>query len=603
MTFSIQRRGRAGRALILPLAFAGASLLSAAVIAASPAAAQWFGGWFDDDRPRHRSERAAGRGAGEGPRAARKVRERRDARERQAPGQAEGAKPKPPVAARAEAPKLRRPLFAVVSINNQRVSIYNHDGLVVRSAVSTGIAGHPTPRGVFTIIGRERYHHSNIYSGAPMPFMQRVTWSGIAMHLGVVPGHPASHGCIRLPAGFAAQLWGMTRIGERVVISREDTEPAEFSHPSLPVPKMRPSPESNAPAPAASAPSAEPGAAPASAAESAQPAAPATLNPHQYAERLKAKAAADAAAAAKAVKETLAALGAKQAETARATSEVRAAENALAQAQARADATARAFDVAAGAERAARDQAAEAGAEVRALETTASAGKVEATKARAERQNKVVETMMAAKDAAQTAKSEAATALADAAARLDAAKKAAAPGDAETAEADRRWREATAAADAAVVAAKEAERRATPVSVLVSKKDRKVYVRQALAPMFDAPVTVRDPETPLGSHLYIATAATDDGAALKWSVVSMPESAIEPPVERKRRTAAAGEVALTPPGPPSGPAEALERIEMAPDVRDRIGELLWTGGSIIISDQPPSVETGAVGTDLTIKVR
>jgi len=66
--------------------------------------------------------------------------------------------------------------------------------------------GHPTPKGVFTIIGRERYHRSNIYSDAPMPFMQRITWSGIAMHLGVVPGHPASHGCIRLPAGFAANF-------------------------------------------------------------------------------------------------------------------------------------------------------------------------------------------------------------------------------------------------------------------------------------------------------------------------------------------------------------------------------------------------------------
>ncbi|MBM3624353.1 MAG: hypothetical protein FJX16_03345, partial [Alphaproteobacteria bacterium] len=147
--------------------------------------------------------------------------------------------------AKAEAPQFDRPLFLIASIADQHVSIYNHHGLVVRSAISTGIPGHPTPRGIFSIIGRERFHRSNIYSSAPMPFMQRITWSGIAMHLGVVPGHPASHGCIRLPAAFAAKLWGMTRIGERVVISPHELTPAEFDHALLPQPKMLPSVEAD----------------------------------------------------------------------------------------------------------------------------------------------------------------------------------------------------------------------------------------------------------------------------------------------------------------------------------------------------------------------
>ncbi len=134
------------------------------------------------------------------------------------------------------------PLFAVLSLSDQHISIYNSSGLVTRGKVSTGMPGHRTPPGVFSIIGRERYHHSNIYSGAPMPFMQRITWSGIALHLGVVPGYPASHGCIRLPAGFAERLWGMTKIGERVVVSPHEVAPAEISHPSLPVPKMQPAP-------------------------------------------------------------------------------------------------------------------------------------------------------------------------------------------------------------------------------------------------------------------------------------------------------------------------------------------------------------------------
>ena len=95
------------------------------------------------------------------------------------------------------------PLFAILSLSDQHISVYNSGGLVTRSKVSTGMAGHRTPMGIFTIIGRERYHSSNIYSGAPMPFMQRITWSGVAMHLGVVPGYPASHGCIRLPSDSA----------------------------------------------------------------------------------------------------------------------------------------------------------------------------------------------------------------------------------------------------------------------------------------------------------------------------------------------------------------------------------------------------------------
>ena len=85
--------------------------------------------------------------------------------------------------------------------------------------------GHPTPIGLFSVIGKERWHHSNIYCGAPMPFMQRITWSGVAMHSGVVPGYPASHGCIRLPAAFAPQLWGMTKMGARVVVARRETIP------------------------------------------------------------------------------------------------------------------------------------------------------------------------------------------------------------------------------------------------------------------------------------------------------------------------------------------------------------------------------------------
>jgi len=95
------------------------------------------------------------------------------------------------------------PLQIIISIADQQISLYDNGALIARSSVSTGVQGHPTPLGVFSVISKERWHRSNIYSGAPMPYMQRITWSGIALHAGVVPGHPASHGCIRLTNDFA----------------------------------------------------------------------------------------------------------------------------------------------------------------------------------------------------------------------------------------------------------------------------------------------------------------------------------------------------------------------------------------------------------------
>ena len=94
--------------------------------------------------------------------------------------------------------------------------------------------------GVFSVIQKHKYHHSNIYSGAPMPYMQRITWSGVAMHAGVLPGYPASHGCIRMPMNFAVKMWGWTRMGARVVITPGELTPESFSHPLLATQKISP---------------------------------------------------------------------------------------------------------------------------------------------------------------------------------------------------------------------------------------------------------------------------------------------------------------------------------------------------------------------------
>ena len=111
------------------------------------------------------------------------------------------------------------PLQIIISIADQQLSLYDNGALIARSSVSTGVQGHPTPLGVFSVISKERWHRSNIYSGAPMPYMQRITWSGIALHAGVVPGHPASHGCIRLTNDFAIRLWHLAKRGTRVIIA------------------------------------------------------------------------------------------------------------------------------------------------------------------------------------------------------------------------------------------------------------------------------------------------------------------------------------------------------------------------------------------------
>ena len=129
--------------------------------------------------------------------------------------------------------KPRGAIILAVSLADQRLTIWD-DGVVVgRSMVSTGVAGHETPRGVFTLLQKQRMHRSNIYSNAPMPFMQRITWSGVALHQGHVTGRPASHGCIRLPADVAKKLFGYTRIGARVIITDQPVTPADFAHPKL----------------------------------------------------------------------------------------------------------------------------------------------------------------------------------------------------------------------------------------------------------------------------------------------------------------------------------------------------------------------------------
>jgi lipoprotein-anchoring transpeptidase ErfK/SrfK len=142
---------------------------------------------------------------------------------------------------KAEGKPAKGPFQIVVSIATQRIYLYGADGLVRESKVSTGMRGHSTPTGVFSVIGKDYYHRSNIYSGAPMPLMQRITWSGIALHQGVLPGYPASHGCIRMTASFAKFLWHTVKRDTRVIVVRSEIEPpAPITSPKLFVPITKP---------------------------------------------------------------------------------------------------------------------------------------------------------------------------------------------------------------------------------------------------------------------------------------------------------------------------------------------------------------------------
>ncbi|MEN3379819.1 MAG: hypothetical protein V7604_5174, partial [Hyphomicrobiales bacterium] len=155
-----------------------------------------------------------------------------------APTAAAAAGQRPAQSKEATAPReAGEPIMAIVSIKTQQVTVYDADGWILRAPVSTGTTGRETPAGVFAILEKNKDHRSSLYDDAEMPNMQRVTWNGIALHGGPLPGYAASHGCVRMPFGFAEKLFDKVHIGTRVIISPSDAEPVELSHPALFVPQ------------------------------------------------------------------------------------------------------------------------------------------------------------------------------------------------------------------------------------------------------------------------------------------------------------------------------------------------------------------------------
>ena len=465
------------------------------------------------------------------------------------------------------------PLFFVISTSKQHVSVYGNNGLYTRSPVSTGRPDHPTPLGLFTIVQKERFHTSNIYSGAPMPFMQRITWSGVAMHEGVLPGYAASHGCVRLPHDFARRLFGITQGNEHVVIARQDIVPEPISHPRLPVPKLMTIPGTdniasgsaqmlqNAIAMARNPSqivnvSVTPGI------DEAQPAQQKLLNPIEFARAMKARAAKKADEAAAAVNAGRSLVETKAREVRDAAVAVRKAEIALSNAKDR-------LETADGKlKKASDDEAIKA-----------------ATAAKAEAEEKVgaAEAALAAAQAVKAGKTQ------------------------ESVAAVKSINEAGTARKTAADAAKSWERRLAPISVFISRKTQRLYIRQGFLKVFDVPVTIRDPEKPLGTHLFIALKPDQNAVAaepaLRWVVLTVPEAGADNSGERpRRRHRSEDDDAPRAAGRTVPPSEALDRIEIPATVDAKISEMLWAGGSLLISDKAMSGETGD-HTDFVILTR
>src|SRR5712675_70694 len=154
-----------------------------------------------------------------------------------AAGDDAGARSGEPSIESIETRSASEPLMAIVSLRDQRITVYDAKGWILRAPVSSGTKGRETPAGIFSIIQKVEDHYSNLYDDAYMPHMQRITWSGIALHGGVLPGRPASHGCIRMPYAFAGHLFDATHVGMRVIVAPHDVTPVEIAHPSLPSPK------------------------------------------------------------------------------------------------------------------------------------------------------------------------------------------------------------------------------------------------------------------------------------------------------------------------------------------------------------------------------
>ena len=336
-------------------------------------------------------------------------------------------------------PPTTGPLLLIVSIRKQTVTLYDAGIAVVESPISSGTSENPTPTGIFSVIEKNWWHRSNIYSAAPMPYMQRINWEGVALHAGELPGYAASHGCIRLPYDFALRLWQTTKIGVRVIVTHDEVAPIEISHPRLFVPESEEErmsvakQEINIALPDDSANNSSALVSSSSNISSSMPASP-SYPPRSF--------------------------------------------------------------------------------------------------------------------------------MAPAASRD---------------------------ASATPVVATDHVFRPGPISILISQRDQRIYVRKGLEPIYDFPVVIRNPGRSLGTHVFSAVAQSSDAKSLRWMVVSMPSTlpAVSTRSPAKTQLLAAAK-------------DALDRLELSKEAVDRISALISVGASLIVTDRGLGRQAFALDSDYMI---
>jgi lipoprotein-anchoring transpeptidase ErfK/SrfK len=336
-------------------------------------------------------------------------------------------------------PPTTGPLLLIVSITKQTVTLYDAGVVVVESPISSGTSENPTPTGIFSVIEKNWWHRSNIYSAAPMPYMQRINWEGVALHAGELPGYPASHGCVRLPYDFALRLWQTTKIGTRVIITHDDVAPIEISHPRL----FAPEPEE---------------------------------------ERL-------------------------------------------------------------------------------------SVAKEDAKFALPDDPEKDSNTLTSS--SSNISSSSPAYPSYPPRSFL-------APATPQ-------------GAMAAPAGATDRVFRPGPISILVSQRDQRMYVRKGLEPIYDFPVVIRNSGRSLGTHVFSAVAQSDDSKTLRWMVVSMPSTlpGVSTRAPAKSQLLAAAK-------------EALDRLEFPKEAVDQVSALISVGASLIITDRGLGRQASALDSDYMI---
>jgi hypothetical protein len=386
------------------------------------------------------------------------------------------------------------PIMAIVSLRDQRITVYDADGWILRATVSSGQKGRATLAGIVSVLEKRTEQYPNLC----------LAWSGTALHGGRLPGYPSSHGCVRTPFASAARLFDATRLGMRVIVAPRDVAPIEIAHPTL-------------------------------------------LPSKSEASALAAARAANAVEMAnKAYQARLAAVTASR-EVARLMMPVRKAEHLRLRAE--------------------RQLVA---AEATLAFAISAEAKAQAEDAKTKALDRIVELQ-----------AQWAAAKADVQPKLDAV--ASVRAAAAVAEAMR-----VAAAQAAQEAARDLE----PVSMFISRKTQRLYVRHAFQPIWESPVTILDADRPVGTHVFTAMERTNGD--MRWSAVTLDDrrpraAVIEPQGRARGRVGQAIEPIST---DPDSAKTALDRIVIPQNALDRIAGMVSPRSSLIISDEELSAETG-----------